>query len=85
MAKKASRNRVSEVDAPSRPLWVWILLFLLPLLASELMFYIAGRGLSMILFAIAWIGFWAAMLHRSGWAILKREKGQEKEHRSKRR
>jgi hypothetical protein len=56
------------------PLWGWILLFLLPLIFSEFMFYMAGRVFSMIAFPIAWIGFWFTLMHRSGWAILKKKK-----------
>lgn len=76
--KKASEPRSS---LPSRPLWMWILLFLLPLIASELMFYVAGRGLTMILFAVVWVAFWAAIMHRSGWAIFKRERPSERPRR----
>lgn len=64
--KGSNKSRFSE-----KPLWLWILLFLLPLIASELMFYRAGRTISMILFPIAWIGFWAAMLYRFGWIPFK--------------
>lgn len=56
------------------PLWGWILIFLVPLIASELMFYRVGRWPSMIVFPLAWIGFWAAMMQRSGWPILKKRK-----------
>lgn len=56
------------------PLWGWILIFLLPLIFSEFMFYRAGRVASMIIFPIAWIGFWVALMQRSGWAILKQKK-----------
>ncbi len=56
------------------PLWGWILIFLVPLIASELMFYRVGRWPSMIIFPLAWIGFWAAMMQRSGWPILKKRK-----------
>lgn len=74
MTKKSPGKRLTEnASVPSRPLWFWILVFLLPLIASELMFYIAGRWISMILFLVAWVGFWVAILHRSGWAIFKRE------------
>lgn len=54
------------------PLWGWILIFLVPLIASEYMFYRADRLPSMIIFPLAWIGFWAAMMQRSGWPILKK-------------
>ncbi|MBM4464065.1 MAG: hypothetical protein FJ014_00595 [Chloroflexi bacterium] len=58
------------------PLWGWILIFLLPLIASEFMFYRMGRWPSVIIFPLAWIGFWAAMMHRSGWRILKKRKDE---------
>lgn len=74
MAKKTPGKKGAEhTDGSSKPLWFWILVFLLPLIASELMFYVAGRWISMILFLVAWVGFWVAVLHRSGWAIFKRE------------
>jgi hypothetical protein len=47
------------------PLWGWILIFLLPLIGSEFMFYVAGRIASMILFPIGWIGFWFTVVWRS--------------------
>ncbi|MDY7041343.1 MAG: hypothetical protein SVX38_10820 [Chloroflexota bacterium] len=56
------------------PLWGWVLIFLVPLIMSEYMFYVVGRGMSMILFPVAWIGFWITLMHRAGWPILKRRK-----------
>ena len=56
------------------PLWGWILIFVVPLILSEYMFYVAGKRVSMILFPLAWIGFWATMMQRSGWQILKKRK-----------
>ncbi|MCD6344440.1 MAG: hypothetical protein J7M17_02380 [Anaerolineae bacterium] len=53
------------------PRWGWVLIFLVPLVLSEFMFYTVGRRVSMILFPIAWIGFWGALMWRSGWSILK--------------
>ncbi len=85
MTKKSPGKRVPEKgSAPSRPLWFWILIFLLPLIASELMFYIAGRWISMILFLVAWVGFWVAILHRSGWAIFKKQENSPKARKSER-
>jgi hypothetical protein len=85
MVKKGSGKSTSEkANVPSKPLWFWILIFLLPLIASELMFYIAGRWISMILFLVAWVGFWVAILHRSGWAIFKRQENSQKARRSQR-
>jgi hypothetical protein len=59
------------------PLWGWILIFLVPLLVSEFMFWNVRRTFSMILFPVAWTGFWYVMMQRSGWAILKHRKGKE--------
>jgi hypothetical protein len=56
------------------PLWGWILIFLAPLVISEFMFYRAGRRVSMILFPLAWIGFWVAMMQRAGWPIFRKRK-----------
>ena len=56
------------------PLWGWVLIFLLPLILSELMFYRVGREVSMILFPLAWIGFWVAIMQRAGWPILGKRK-----------
>jgi len=53
-------------------------IFLVPLIISEFMFYMAGRRLSMILFPVAWIGFWVAMMWRSGWPILKKRREERK-------
>jgi len=82
MSKKSHKKKVTENTAPSKPLWFWILIFLLPLIASELMFYIAGRKISMILFPVVWIGFWVALLQRSGWAILKGQKSTKGKHKT---
>jgi hypothetical protein len=65
-----------EGEQPRRfgwiPRWGWILIFLVPLVFSEFMFYRVGRRVSMILFPIAWIGFWASLMQRAGWPILKK-------------
>ncbi len=55
------------------PLWGWVLIFILPLVVSEIMFYMVGRTVNMILFPLAWAGFWFIIMHRSGWPILKRK------------
>jgi len=31
----------------------------------------------MIVFPIAWVGFWATMMHRSGWGVLKRHDAED--------
>ncbi len=69
---KGKRKRI-EVEEPAEswiPPWLWWLIFLLPLIASEFMFYIGGRGWSMLIFPIAWAGFWYTAMDRAGWPIL---------------
>jgi hypothetical protein len=56
------------------PLWGWILIFIVPLVISEVMFYQVGRTFNMILFPLAWVGFWFIIMQRSGWPILKKRK-----------
>jgi polyferredoxin len=56
------------------PLWGWILIFVMPLVISEYMFYVVGRTVNMILFPLAWVGFWFIIMQRSGWPILKKRK-----------
>ena len=56
------------------PLWGWVLIFVVPLILSEYMFYVAGKRVSMILFPLAWIGFWVTMMQRSEWHILQKRK-----------
>ena len=56
------------------PLWGWILIFIVPLVISEIMFYQVGRTVNMILFPLAWVGFWIIIMQRSGWPILKKRK-----------
>jgi len=87
--KKPPSNQSQQVtprtqdqeDQPGKfdwiPLWGWILIFLVPLIISELMFYAASRRVSMILFPMAWIGFWVAIMHRSGWSILKKRNDED--------
>ena len=76
MTKSKKRRKKEQEEQASKfdwiPRWGWVLIFLVPLIFSEFMFYMAGRRGSMILFPIAWIGFWVAMMWRSGWSILKK-------------
>lgn len=59
------------------------MLFLVPLAISEYMFYTAGRHMSMILFPVAWIGFWYSVMQRSGWPILKGRRKQRRDEEQK--
>ena len=74
-SKKQQEKEQEEEKQTSRfdwiPRWGWVLIFLVPLVLSEFMFYTVGRRVSMILFPLAWIGFWGAIMWRSGWSILK--------------
>jgi hypothetical protein len=75
MAKRIKKEKKQEGQAKPFgwiPLWGWVLIFLVPLALSEYMFYVADRTASMILFPVAWIGFWYMMMRRSGWPILKK-------------
>ncbi len=64
-------QKAAVVSKPARagwrrlPVWGWALIFLLPLILSEIMFYQAGRALNMVLFPIVWAGFWVALWYRS--------------------
>ena len=74
-AKPSTRDQEQRIRVFDQiPLWGWVLIFLVPLILSEFMFYQAGRTASMVIFPIAWIGFWVAMMNRSGWPILKKRK-----------
>jgi len=76
-AAPSARDQEVRIRSFDRiPLWGWILIFLVPLILSEFMFYRVGRTASIVIFPLAWIGFWAAMMQRSGWAILKKRKGK---------
>lgn len=85
MAKKKKQRKSKSTSGQSGqeeqaskfqwiPLWGWILIFLLPLALSEYMFYMADRTLNMILFPLAWIGFWYITMDRAGWPILKKRR-----------
>ncbi|UCC77363.1 MAG: hypothetical protein JSW37_03110 [Anaerolineales bacterium] len=74
-AKEAGSGQEEQPRAFSWiPLWGWALLFLVPLIFSEYMFYRIGRGMSMIVFPIAWVAFWVTMMHRGGWPIFRKRK-----------
>ena len=81
------RAQREQEEQPGRfdwiPTWGWILIFLVPLAISEFMFYTAGRSVSMILFPIAWIGFWVTIMHRAGWPIIKRRSEKQNDKHGK--
>ena len=77
-SQQATPGTKDQEEQPGKfdqiPLWGWILIFLVPLIASEFMFCRVEKWHSMVIFPLAWIGFWAAMMQRSGWPILKKRK-----------
>ena len=87
MTKRGGRRQRAESKAEQQaepsaafqwiPLWGWAVIFLAPLLLSEFMFWNVGKIPSMIIFPIAWVGFWYAMMERSGWPILKNRKSEK--------
>jgi len=38
-----------------------VMLFIVPLVWSEYMFYVVNKWYSMVLFPIAWVGFWLSL------------------------
>jgi len=73
--KKGKKTAASENQSRPFawiPLWGWALIFVVPLLASEYMFYRVGRTMSMIMFPIAWVAFWITLMQRGGWSIFKK-------------
>jgi capsule polysaccharide export protein KpsE/RkpR len=69
--KNSKENKNSFRD--SIPLWGWIIIFFLPLILSEYMFYVSNRLFSLISFPVAWVGFWWIIMYRSGWKIFKKK------------
>ncbi|MBC7331976.1 MAG: hypothetical protein H5T91_06095 [Synergistetes bacterium] len=43
------------------PTWLTVILFVVPLVWSEYMFYVVNKWYSMVLFPIAWVGFWLSL------------------------
>jgi hypothetical protein len=79
--RKKRETKAKDADQEEQPRayswippWGWFLLFVVPLVFSEYMFYRVGRSMSMIVFPIAWFGFWVTMMHRGGWGIFRKRK-----------
>ena len=51
--------------------WVRLMVFLIPLIISELMFLRVGKVWEVIIFPIAWVGFFYFQMKRGGWNIFK--------------
>jgi hypothetical protein len=76
--EKEQESKEKEQESKPRkftwiPAWGWVLIFAVPLVLSEYMFYRVGRRISMVLFPIFWIGFWYTVMRRGGWPILQRQ------------
>ena len=74
--KVKNENNVKEQPSPKDeryfnkiPLWGWFLIFILPLVFSEYMFYVVGKWFNMIVFPVAWVGFWLLVMYLGGWPI----------------
>jgi len=51
--------------------WIRLSVFLVPLILSELMFWRAGRLWEIIIFPIAWVGFFYFQMKRGGWNVFR--------------
>lgn len=51
--------------------WIRLAVFLVPLILSELMFWRAGRLWEIIIFPVAWVGFFYFQMKRGGWNVFK--------------
>jgi hypothetical protein len=51
--------------------WQFALIFLIPLLLAEYLFYRGGRPISMAIFPFLWVGFWAALFYANNWEPLR--------------
>ncbi|MCX6085881.1 MAG: hypothetical protein NTX94_05555 [Caldiserica bacterium] len=64
---------LSQKKQPPR-YWIRLAVFLVPLILSEIMFWHAGSSRSlweMIVFPIAWVGFFYFQMKRGGWNVFK--------------
>lgn len=87
MGKRRGRRATSTSESQQQtetdvafqwiPIWGWAIIFLVPLILSEFMFWKVGKVVNMILFPIAWIGFFYVMMERAGWPMLKSRQSDE--------
>ncbi len=79
--KRATSKSKKEVfERPNRlarmKKWQFALLFIIPFILAEVLFYFGGRPVSMMIFPFLWVGFWAALLWANDWVPLKKPKSK---------
>lgn len=79
--KKNSRAKTKDKPTYQRPNRLakmskrgFALLFIIPFILAELLFYFGERQFSMMLFPFLWVGFWAALLWANDWVPLRKPK-----------
>jgi len=66
-------NRLEKMSRLS-----FALLFFVPFILGEVLLYTGGRVISMYIFPVAWVGFWAALLYTNDWSpLIKRQPPNE--------
>ena len=66
-------NRLEKMSRLS-----FVLLFFVPFILGEVLLYTGGRVISMYIFPVAWVGFWAALLYTNDWSpLIKRQPPNE--------
>jgi len=70
--QKSPYRRPNRLEKMSR--LSFVLLFIVPLILGEILLYTGGRIISMYIFPLAWIGFWASLLYTNDWSpLIRRE------------
>ena len=77
-SKKSDYKRPNKLERMSR--LTLVLLFIIPFLLGEVLLYTGGRIISMYIFPVAWVGFWAALLYTNDWSPLIKRKEQSGEN-----
>jgi hypothetical protein len=73
---KAPYKRPNRLEKMSR--LSFVLLFFVPFILGEVLLYTGGRVISMYIFPVAWVGFWAALLYTNDWSpLIKRQPPNE--------
>ena len=79
--KKQAQNEPQPFKRPNKlarlSKWQFALLFIIPFILAEMLFFFGGRPVSMVLFPFLWVGFWAALLWANDWSPLKKTKAEK--------
>ena len=76
--QKKTYKRPNKLEKMSR--LTLAMLFFIPFLLGEVLLYTGGRIMSMYIFPVAWVGFWAALLYTNNWSPLIKRKEQPGEN-----